>query len=460
MILAVDAETLRQLTVDGFFRGCSYGLLGVGFALILGVTGRFHFAYGFTYTLAAYMAFTFTFRVDIPFWPGAVLGVLVAALVGASIERFVYRPLAANAGPNALLAVFVAALGLGIAGDNLVRLFWGSETQAYFGPTKKAYHVWDTVFLNFDVWQAASGIVITILLALMLRYSALGRRIKATRVNPDLARTIGIDADATYVICFFLGTICAGVAAIWYAPQVHGRSGHGLGAHHLRLRRRLPRRHGALADPGLRHRHRRGAHRAVLVDLALRAVDANGRLRRARRLPHRSRRALERVHRPVPPADHEGLTLELWLNYLDQVLIYATLALSLNLLLGYAGQVSVAHAGFGAIGGYAMGYLSLTHGWNFLLGTGVGMVLAFVIGSIVALPALKLTVEYLILLTLAVSYVILGLLIATPSMGGTFGLIGLPTANLFGWHLLEPHDWVLPSAGRDVDRVRDLPADR
>ena len=148
------------------------------------MTGRFHFAYGFTYTLAAYMAFTFTFRVDIPFWPGAVLGVLVAALVGASIERFVYRPLAANAGPNALLAVFVAALGLGIVGDNLVRLFWGSETQAYFGPTKKAYHVWDTVFLNFDVWQAASGIVITILLALMLRYSALGRRIKATRGQP------------------------------------------------------------------------------------------------------------------------------------------------------------------------------------------------------------------------------------------------------------------------------------
>ena len=79
MILAVSAETLRQLTVDGFFRGCSYGLLGVGFALILGVTGRFHFAYGFTYTLAAYMAFTFTFRVDLPFWPGAVLGVLAAA---------------------------------------------------------------------------------------------------------------------------------------------------------------------------------------------------------------------------------------------------------------------------------------------------------------------------------------------------------------------------------------------
>ena len=61
-MFAVSWLTVRQLTVDGFFRGCSYGLLGVGFAMILGVTGRFHFAYGFTYTLAVYLAFTFTFR--------------------------------------------------------------------------------------------------------------------------------------------------------------------------------------------------------------------------------------------------------------------------------------------------------------------------------------------------------------------------------------------------------------
>ena len=216
MLFAVNLETVRQLTIDGFFRGCSYGLLGVGFALILGVTGRFHFAYGFTYTLAAYLAYTFTFRVDLPFWPSAVLGVLLAATLGALIERLVYRSLANNAGSTALLAVFVAALGLGIAGDNLIRLFWGSETQAYYGPTKKAYSLWGATFLNFDVWQAASGIVVVLLLAAMLRYTALGRRIKATRVNPDLARTIGINADATYVICFFLGTICVGVAAIWY----------------------------------------------------------------------------------------------------------------------------------------------------------------------------------------------------------------------------------------------------
>src|SRR3954447_6907381 len=137
--------------------------------------------------------------------------------------------------------------------------------------------------------------------------------------------------------------------------------------------------------------------------------------------------------------------MELWFNYLDQILLYAALALSLNLLLGYAGQVSVATAAFGAIGGYAMGYMAINHHWNFLWGTALGVVIAFVVGSLVALPALKLTVEYLILLTLAVSSVILGLLIATPSMGGSYGLIGIPAADIFGWTLERPRDWVLPA---------------
>ena len=217
MILGVlDVETVKQLTVDGFYRGCSYGLLGAGFALILGVTGRFHFAYAFTYTFAVYMAYQFTFPLGLPFWPSAILGVLVSAFVGVLIERIVYRPLAANAGANALLAIFVASLGLGIAGENAIRLYWGSETQSYYGPDKVAYTLWDTTFINFDVWQAASAIFLVLALWALLRWTPLGRQIKATRVNPELARIIGINANTIYLIVFFIGSLFAGVAAIWY----------------------------------------------------------------------------------------------------------------------------------------------------------------------------------------------------------------------------------------------------
>ena len=99
MILAVNvtAQAFAQLTADGIFRGASYGLLGVGFALILGVTGRFHFAYSFTYTFAAYMAFTFWDRAGLPFWPASIIGILVAAALGYR-DRAVRVPAPCRAG--------------------------------------------------------------------------------------------------------------------------------------------------------------------------------------------------------------------------------------------------------------------------------------------------------------------------------------------------------------------------
>ena len=127
--------------------------------------------------------------------------------------------------------------------------------------------------------------------------------------------------------------------------------------------------------------------------------------------------------------------MEIWFNYLAQILVFGVLAVSLILLLGYAGQVSVAHAAFAAVGGYAMGYLVQEREWSYLPALFVGVILAFIAGMIVALPALKLSVEYLILLTLAVSSVILGGFVAFRQLGGTYGLIQISNNDIFGFHL-------------------------
>ncbi len=149
--------------------------------------------------------------------------------------------------------------------------------------------------------------------------------------------------------------------------------------------------------------------------------------------------------------------MDIWLNYVDQILIFALLAVSLNLLLGYAGQVSVAHAAFAAVGGYVMGWLVQLRHWPYIPAILVGIAFAFVVGFVVSLPALKLTVEYLILLTLAVSFVIIAAFVAIKSLGGQYGLIEifekarnenerLAPLNVFGVHLVRPRDWVIPLA--------------
>ena len=136
-----------------------------------------------------------------------------------------------------------------------------------------------------------------------------------------------------------------------------------------------------------------------------------------------------------------------WVDILNQCLIFAIMAMSLNLLLGYAGQVSVAQAAFAAIGGYAAAYLSLKHGWNPIAGIGLGMGIALALGIIISIPALMLASEYLILLTLAIQTVVLVGLSNIAAFGGLLGLTGLPSVSLLGKQLLLPSDWIWPLLG-------------
>ena len=136
--------------------------------------------------------------------------------------------------------------------------------------------------------------------------------------------------------------------------------------------------------------------------------------------------------------------MQIWSYYIANALIFVILAISLNLLLGYAGQVSVASAAFAAIGGFLTGYLMVQH-WNIIPALLVGVAASFVVGTLVALPALRLSVEFLILLTLAISSVILGFFTTFSQLGGTYGLTGLPRSDLFGYALNNPIDWVLPT---------------
>lgn len=139
--------------------------------------------------------------------------------------------------------------------------------------------------------------------------------------------------------------------------------------------------------------------------------------------------------------------MQYWVSILDEIFIYIIFAVSLNLLMGYAGQISVAHGAFGAIGGYGAAFLAVNHHVPALPALVVGTVAAFVVGLVVSLPALRLSPEYLILLTIAVSSIVLLTVAAVPQLGGSYGLILSTAANfspLPGGDLLLPSQWVLP----------------
>lgn len=92
-------------------------------------------------------------------------------------------------------------------------------------------------------------------------------------------------------------------------------------------------------------------------------------------------------------------------NQYSDAITLAIAALGLNLLTGYSGQISVGHGAFYGVGAYTTAILVADHGWPYLATTAVAAVLAFVVGVLIGLPALRIKGLYLALVTLALAVV-------------------------------------------------------
>ena len=215
-------DAVCQLTATGIINGAAYGLLGVGFALILGVSGRFHFAYSFTYTLAAYLVFWFVDRAGVPFWISARARdprgdgrgrrpSSASSTAASPHERAPTRSSPSSWLPSASAwPVRTSSACCSRRPPSRSTSPAALRTPITWGPV---------VFRWIDVWQVLSAVAIVLGLTALLRFTPLGRAVRATRGNPEMARIIGIDPNQIYLVVFALGTLCCGVAAFWFGVK-------------------------------------------------------------------------------------------------------------------------------------------------------------------------------------------------------------------------------------------------
>jgi branched-chain amino acid transport system permease protein len=115
------------------------------------------------------------------------------------------------------------------------------------------------------------------------------------------------------------------------------------------------------------------------------------------------------------------------LGLLTKMLIFALFAMSLNLVLGYAGLPSLGHAAYFGAGAYATGLLTLRVADNFWLGLGAGVLAAALVAAVFGLLALRAHGSYLLMITLALAQVLWGIAFGWRSFtGGDDGLPGIP----------------------------------
>ena len=128
------------------------------------------------------------------------------------------------------------------------------------------------------------------------------------------------------------------------------------------------------------------------------------------------------------------LTNEYYVNVLIISGLNAIVAVGLNLLLGFAGQISLGHAAFYGLAAYTTSILTTTYNLPIIVGILAGIFLVGLVAYLIGIPALKLSGHYLAMATLGFGIIVYIVFNETIELtGGPSGFVGIPRLSLFGY---------------------------
>ncbi|MFZ4536395.1 branched-chain amino acid ABC transporter permease [Propionivibrio sp.] len=207
-----------QQIINGLVLGSIYALVALGYTMVYGIMGLINFAHGEVVMIGAMVALTVIKLLADSGLPVFVIilvalaaSVTVCMAVGFSIERIAYRPL--RRAPK--LAPLITAIGVSIVLQNLAMLVWGRN-----------YHAFPPILpsINHDVFGAtitSLQVAIVLIAALMMtglivliHRTRLGRAMRATSENPQIAQLMGVNINQIISLTFVIGSALAAVAGL------------------------------------------------------------------------------------------------------------------------------------------------------------------------------------------------------------------------------------------------------
>jgi neutral amino acid transport system permease protein len=210
--VAAGQATLNGLVAAGYF-----ALGAVGLTLVFGVLRLVNFAHGDMLTFGTYVSLGVT-ALGLPFWPAAAVGVVATAVLAVLLDRLIWEPL--RRARTSTLQLFLAATGLAIVLRYGVQFFATSQVRSVGLDTTSSVDIgpWHLGTLQLAVMLI--GLVTIVLAGLGLRYTRLGKEMRAVSDNIALAEVSGIDTRRTIRITWLAAGGLAGLAGILYAAAI------------------------------------------------------------------------------------------------------------------------------------------------------------------------------------------------------------------------------------------------
>jgi branched-chain amino acid transport system permease protein len=451
-------------TINGLVVGNIYALLAVGLALIYGVSHLINFAHGSVYMVGAYIGWLCITYLGTPL-PVTLLAVIAgSALIGVAIERIGLRPLQGS--PR--IAPLLATIGIGLVLDQVMQLLFTPDPRGVpLQVPAWRIQIGDGTIGALDLLIAGIGFVSAGLLYVFLRFTKLGWAVRATALDRDAAQQCGVDVNRVNMTVFAIAAALGGVSGFlvgMYYNSIDPNMGYhaglkGIIAQMIGGMGNVP---GAIAGSlllGLVESYGIAAFGtsyrnlfAFVVMILILVLKPNGIFARGRGLP-----AEPLTGTFIAPS--APVRIPIWLvvtlaavalalplvvrnGYYLQTLgigwLYAVLAISLTLVAGTAGMISLGQAGLLAIGAYASGLLAIKlHLPVFVTIPAAGIITAL-LGTLIIYPSFRLRGHYVTIATLGVGEIVTLTILNWDSLtNGPVGLTGVPPLSAFGMPFLS-----------------------
>ncbi|MCW6652699.1 branched-chain amino acid ABC transporter permease [Aerococcaceae bacterium NML210727] len=200
-----------QQLVNGLSLGSIYALIALGYTMVYGTIRLINFAHGDVYMMGAFFGFYLVNTMGINVYVALVLSMLFCALLGVVIERVAYKPLR----KSTRVAALITAIGVSYLLQNAMIYFVGAEVKAFPSPIKT--HVFEVFGIIINSKQLlVFGVTVALMATLqfIVRYTKMGKAMRAVAVDEEAAQLMGIDVDRVISFTFALGSGLAGIAGI------------------------------------------------------------------------------------------------------------------------------------------------------------------------------------------------------------------------------------------------------
>lgn len=201
---------MLQLLANGIIFGSIIALGAIGLTMVYGILKFANFAHGDTMSLGAYLALLFL-NLPIPFPIAVVLSIVMSIAIAILIDHYLYRYFRTT-GPIILL---IASVGVALFLRNVILLFWGPDLTYYSREIQMGVAILPGVRLNsyeIAIIGVTGGLIV--LVHLFLKKTKIGKAMRASSDNMDLAEVVGIDTRRIIIWTWSVGTALAVIGGI------------------------------------------------------------------------------------------------------------------------------------------------------------------------------------------------------------------------------------------------------